>query len=317
MVFNDAGCKAWTTSWPFECFQRIHQRVCYYLSPSFPWLSRTYFILSNKRMGERRVLLCFCPLTCCALEQIGCGTLPVAPVLTSASTGPLAECASAGYDGTAGTSISAIAQLEWDCLSNCSRARRDLIYFLLYSSERERGQIYPLASFLPQSMNYLWISQWVDRSKDTDKFLEPRKWSVFSASSPSCTYCDILISFPHVWQTSCVMQRNHDLLPIFTNFGSFKKTQQTPRNPNPVPSPFLPKQFNYLPDSTKNPLEKNIFCIYCGYLLVILSVSQFKLKAQLFFLPLQGDFKQHWNLFRWGQSSHLHFNFTRVREICG
>lgn len=109
VVFNDAGCKAWTTSWPFECFQRIHQRVCYYLSPSFPWLSRTYFVLSNKRMGKRRALLCFCPLTCCALKQIGCGSLPVAPVLTSASTGPLAECTSVGYDGTAGTSISSPA----------------------------------------------------------------------------------------------------------------------------------------------------------------------------------------------------------------
>lgn len=79
------------------------------------------------------------------------------------------------------------------------------------------------------------------------------------------------------------MQRNHRLLPIFTKFGSFKKPHQTPKNPNPVPSPFLPKQFNYLPGSTKNPLEKNIFCICCGNLLVILSVSQFKLKAQLFF----------------------------------
>lgn len=138
VVFNDAGCKAWTTSWPFECFQRIHQRVCYYLSPSFPWFSRTYLVLLNKRMGKRRMLLCFCPLTCCALKQIGCGTLPVAPVLTSASTGPLAECASVG---TAGTSIFAIAQLEWDCLSNCSRARMDLIYFLLYSSERERPDL--------------------------------------------------------------------------------------------------------------------------------------------------------------------------------
>lgn len=266
------------------------------------------------------MLLCFCPLRCCALKQIGCGTLPVAPVLTSASTGPLAEHTSVGYDGPAGSSIFAITQLEWDCLSNCSRARMDFIYVLLYFSERERGREARFTQWphsYPQSMNNLWISQWVDRSRDTDKFLEPRKWSVFSASSPSCTYCDILISFPHVWQTSCVMQRNHCLLPIFTKFGSFKKTHQTSKNPNPVPSPFKPKQFNYLPDSTKNPLEKNIFCFCCGNLLVILSVSQFKLKAQLFFLPVQGDFKQHWHLFRWGQSSHLHFNFTRVREICG
>lgn len=149
MVFNDAGCKAWTTSWPFECFQRIHQRVCYYLSPSFPQLSRTYSILLNKRMRKRQMLLCFCPLTRCALKQLGCGSLPVAPVLTSAGTGPLAECTSVGYDGTAGTSIFAITQLEWGCLSNCRKARMDLFSFLLYSSERERGQIYPVASFLP------------------------------------------------------------------------------------------------------------------------------------------------------------------------
>lgn len=135
MVFNDAGCKAWTTSWPFECFQRIHQRACYYLSPSFPWLSRTYFVLGKKRLGKRQMLLCFCPLTCCALKQSGCGALPVAPVLTSASTGPLAECTSVGYDGPAGTSISAIAQLEWDCLSNCSRARMDL-FSALFQWER-------------------------------------------------------------------------------------------------------------------------------------------------------------------------------------
>lgn len=119
-------------------------------------------ILLNNRMGKRQMLLCFCPLRCCALKEIGCGTLPVAPVLTSASTGPLAEHTSVGYNGPAGTSIFAITQLEGDCLSNCSRARMDLIYFLLYSNERERGREARFTQWphsYPQSMNHLWISQ--------------------------------------------------------------------------------------------------------------------------------------------------------------
>lgn len=142
MFFNDAGCTAWTTSLPPECFQRIYQRMCYYLSPSFPWLTRTYFVLLNKRMGKKRLLLCFCPLTCYALNQRGCGNLPADPVLTSPSTwSGDTESSSVDYGGTAGNSTLATAQLEWDCLSNCSKARRDLIYFLLYSRERKQPDL--------------------------------------------------------------------------------------------------------------------------------------------------------------------------------
>lgn len=49
VFFNDAGCRAWTTSFPSECFQRTYQRLCYYLSPSFPWLTRAYSGLLNRR----------------------------------------------------------------------------------------------------------------------------------------------------------------------------------------------------------------------------------------------------------------------------
>jgi len=59
VFFNDAGCMAWTSSFPSECFQRIYRRLCYYLSPSFPWLTRAYSVLLNrrKRRGGHRIAL--------------------------------------------------------------------------------------------------------------------------------------------------------------------------------------------------------------------------------------------------------------------
>lgn len=131
-------------------------------------------------------------------------------------------------------------------------------------------------------MNYLQISQWVDRSRDTDKFLEPRKWSVFSASSPSCTYCDILISFPVSDRHPVPCRETTVYFLSSQNLGALKSPIKHQKTPTQSPLPSYPSN-SITCQGTKNPLEKNIFCICCGNLLVILSVSQFKLKAQLFF----------------------------------
>lgn len=135
-------------------------------------------------------------------------------------------------------SILGMAQLEWDCLSNCSRAGMDLSPALLQWQKEARFTQWPQSD--PQSMNFL-LSQWGDGSKDSRKSLEPRKQSVPSTSSPSATKSDVLISSCYLWQTSWVMQRSYLLLSILIKFGSVeKKKKRKKKRSNPVPSSFSP-----------------------------------------------------------------------------
>jgi len=161
-------------------------------------------------------------------------------------------------------------------------------------------------------MNF-FLSQWGDRSKDSKKSLEPRKWSVLSTSSPSGTKSDILISFCYLWQTSWVVQRSYLLLSTLIKLGSVKKKKEKKKQPSPL---FLfPQQFNYLPDSTKNPLEKNVFCICCGNLLVILSASQFKLKAQLFFSASTSRLQAALKSFQMGRVTSSYRIYKSERDL--
>lgn len=135
VFFNAAGWMARTTSLPSECFQRIYQRLRYYLSLSFPWLIRTCFVLLHKRMRKRMLLLCFWPLAGYGLKQAA-ETSQMTQCHPPSTMSSDTERSGVGDDGTAGKSIPAIAQLEWDRLPNCSRARMDLTDFLLYSRKR-------------------------------------------------------------------------------------------------------------------------------------------------------------------------------------
>lgn len=69
-------------------------------------------------------------------SEAACGNLSDNPVLTSPRTW---SSNTVDYGRTAGNSVLATAQPEWDWLSNCSRTRTDLICF--YSRERKRPDL--------------------------------------------------------------------------------------------------------------------------------------------------------------------------------
>lgn len=155
VFFNDAGCRAWTTSFPSECFQRTYQRLCYYLSPSFPWLTRAHSGLLNRR--KRRGGCCLALSLHMARHwngeagQTSRRTEDRLPAPPSAWSGH-AEYSSTDHAGPAETA--SLAWPSWSETASVIAVEQEWICLLLYSSERKRPD-------LPSGLNptpKAWIS---------------------------------------------------------------------------------------------------------------------------------------------------------------
>lgn len=86
--------------------------------------------------GCERGCCCFASGPSQALDWNRLWNLPADPAPPPSTVSSDTEPSGVGDNGTAGKSIPATAQLEWDRLPNCSRARMDLIDFVLYSRKR-------------------------------------------------------------------------------------------------------------------------------------------------------------------------------------